>query len=129
MAVNVSSVSSFSVVVYLTQCSYLLSIPFNFLLPVMLLTASPSFKCFEGFFLPFVTENTVSAAKNSTLLILLVDSWNLWSGPTTRWVKNWVNCSEIWTYPSTMSSNVIPLEGRAASFVPSFVNNYRYLEM
>ena len=39
----------------------------------MLLTASPNFKCFEGFFLPFVIESTVSGAKDSTLFILFAD--------------------------------------------------------
>ena len=48
----------------------LLSTQINFLKPVMLLTARPSFKCFEDFFLPFVMENTVSAAKDSTLILL-----------------------------------------------------------
>ena len=37
----------------------------------MLLTESPSFKCFESFFLPYVTQNTVSAAKYSLFLFCL----------------------------------------------------------
>ena len=78
----------------------------------MLLTESASFKRFEGFFLSFVTKSTVSAGKHSSLLVLLVDSWYLWSEPTTKWVKNWVNCSGILISPSIMSSNVSPLEGR-----------------
>ena len=74
VTVNVSSISSSFVIVQLTQCPYLLNIPINILFPVMVLTASPSFKCIEVFFLPFVTKNTVSAAKDSTLFILLDDS-------------------------------------------------------
>ena len=56
-----------------------------------------------------------------TLLILLADPSELWPEPTTRWMSNWINCSRIWTSPSIMSSNLIPLEGRFAQVAFSMI--------
>lgn len=63
----------------------------TFLLPVKLLTAMPTFKCFAGLYLPSVAANGMYLKNKRIFIFFASDFPRFVSGLQIRYVKNWTS--------------------------------------